>query len=71
MNSVPSFHNKIVLVTGASSGIGLASAQAFLAQGAKRVYMTGRDADKLASAVAGLGNNAIGVTYRRSRFGAN
>ncbi|MBM5573178.1 SDR family oxidoreductase [Deefgea sp. CFH1-16] len=59
MNSA--FHNKTILVTGASSGIGFASAQAFLAQGAKRVYMTGRDANKLTTAVAALGENAIGV----------
>lgn len=62
MNSTQIFHNKIVLITGASSGIGLASAKAFLEQGAKRVYMTGRDAHKLATAVDALGKNAVGIT---------
>ncbi|PHV02095.1 oxidoreductase [Iodobacter sp. BJB302] len=61
MNSAQPFHNKTILVTGASSGIGLASAQAFWAHGAKRVYITGRDANKLASAVSVLGQNAVGV----------
>ena len=41
------------LIVGGSSGIGLASAEALLADGA-RVWITGRDADKLSSARAGL-----------------
>lgn len=42
-----SFQNKVVLVTGASSGIGAATAIAFAAQGA-RVSMVGRNETKLA-----------------------
>ncbi len=42
---------KSVLVTGSSQGIGLAIAEAFLAQGA-RVAFNGRDATKLAQVVA-------------------
>ncbi len=45
------FKDKIVLVTGASSGIGLEAARSFLEQGAK-VYMNGRDRQKLSAAAA-------------------
>jgi NAD(P)-dependent dehydrogenase (short-subunit alcohol dehydrogenase family) len=45
------FEGKSVLVTGGSSGIGLAAAQAYAAEGA-RVVITGRDAATLAGARA-------------------
>ncbi|TBR39501.1 MULTISPECIES: SDR family oxidoreductase [Dyella] len=54
------FEGKTVLVTGGNSGIGLASAQAFIDEGAK-VYITGRDASTLASAVTALGPSARGI----------
>ncbi|CAG9181069.1 SDR family oxidoreductase [Cupriavidus respiraculi] len=54
------FSDKTVLVTGGSSGIGLASAKAFAAEGA-RVVITGRDAAALAQAQAAVGGNAIGL----------
>jgi len=47
------FTDRIVLVTGAASGIGLAAARRFLAEGGQ-VYLADRDADQLAEAVAGL-----------------
>jgi NAD(P)-dependent dehydrogenase (short-subunit alcohol dehydrogenase family) len=47
------FAGHIVLVTGAASGIGLAAARRFLAEGGQ-VYLTDRDADRLAAAIAGL-----------------
>ncbi|MDE2428389.1 MAG: SDR family oxidoreductase [Burkholderiales bacterium] len=59
--SATAFNQRTILVTGASSGIGLAAAEAFLKQGAQRVYLTGRDADKLAKVADQLGSRAIGI----------
>jgi len=54
------FTDKTVLVTGGSSGIGLAAAQAFAAEGA-RVVITARDADALAKAQALIGGHTIAL----------
>ena len=54
------FANKSILVTGGSSGIGLAAAKAFAAEGG-RVIITGRDSGTLASALAELGPKAIAL----------
>ena len=48
-------HNRIALVTGAGSGIGLACAKALVADGWRVVY-TGRRADALAAAIAQAGD---------------
>jgi len=51
---------KIALVTGGSSGIGLAAAKQFVGEGAY-VFITGRREPELASAVKEIGNNVTGV----------
>ncbi len=54
------FDKKVVVITGGTDGIGLATAKAFAAEGAF-VYVTGRNADRLAEALAEIGHGAIGV----------
>ncbi len=51
---------KIAVITGANSGIGLASAKRFAQEGA-RVFMTGRRQAELDAAVAEVGGDARGV----------
>src|SRR5882757_2380708 len=51
---------KVALVTGGNSGIGLATAQRFAAEGAQ-VFVTGRRKEELDTAVKLIGPNAIGV----------
>jgi NAD(P)-dependent dehydrogenase (short-subunit alcohol dehydrogenase family) len=52
--------NKTALVTGATSGIGLAAARKLAAEGA-HVFLTGRRQQALDDAVAAIGANATGV----------
>ena len=54
------FEGKVVVVTGASDGIGLASAQLFAEEGAL-VYVTGRRQTLLDQAVSQIGRGAVGV----------
>jgi NAD(P)-dependent dehydrogenase (short-subunit alcohol dehydrogenase family) len=58
---------KVAVVTGGNSGIGLATAQAFLAEGAK-VIITGRNEEALASAVQNLGSGADYVVNDASKM---
>src|SRR5690606_37723438 len=51
---------KIAVITGGSSGIGLASAKAFVREGAQ-VVITGRRASEVNAAVGALGQNAVGL----------
>ncbi len=55
------FLDKTIVVTGGSTGIGLASAQAFLREGAARVYITGRNQATLAEATERLGPQSVAV----------
>lgn len=54
------FQDKVVVITGATSGIGLATAKAFAAEGAW-VFVTGRRQGALDEAVAAIGPRATGV----------
>jgi NAD(P)-dependent dehydrogenase (short-subunit alcohol dehydrogenase family) len=54
------FNDKVVVVTGGTSGIGLATARAFAAEGAF-VFITGRRQDALDAAVQQIGGRVTGV----------
>lgn len=54
------FEGKVVLITGGSSGIGLASARLFRAEGAQ-VIVTGQDPERLAAAQVELGDETLVV----------
>jgi NAD(P)-dependent dehydrogenase (short-subunit alcohol dehydrogenase family) len=51
---------KVALITGGSSGLGLATAELFVAEGAK-VFITGRRQSELDSAIERLRRNAVGI----------
>lgn len=53
--------NKTAVITGANSGIGLATAQRFLDEGADRVFITGRRQPELDDAASKLGPRATAV----------
>lgn len=53
--------HKTAVVTGANSGIGLATAERFIAEGVDRVFITGRRQAELDTAAAQLGSRAVAV----------
>lgn len=57
---MPKLAGKFALITGGNSGIGLATAKLFVAEGAK-VAITGRNAETLARAASELGKTAVAV----------
>jgi NAD(P)-dependent dehydrogenase (short-subunit alcohol dehydrogenase family) len=61
------FEGKVVLVTGGSSGIGLATATAFANEGA-RIIITGRNGEALDRAVTAIGSSARAVRSDASKL---
>ena len=60
--------SKIALITGGTSGIGLATAKAFVSEGAY-VFITGRREAELAAAVKEIGRNVTGMQGDVSNLG--
>ena len=58
---------KIALITGGTSGIGLATAKRFVSEGAY-VFITGRDQSRLDAAVKEIGSNITGVQGDTANF---
>jgi NAD(P)-dependent dehydrogenase (short-subunit alcohol dehydrogenase family) len=55
------FSGKIAVVTGGSTGMGLATAKRFVQEGMDHVFITGRRKDALDAAVAEIGKNVTAV----------
>jgi NAD(P)-dependent dehydrogenase (short-subunit alcohol dehydrogenase family) len=53
--------HKVAVITGASSGMGLATAKRFVQEGVDHVFITGRRKDVLDAAVAEIGEKATGI----------
>lgn len=60
-------NNKVAVITGGNSGIGLATAKEFAAQGAQ-VIITGRNQEATDKAVAEIGNGAVGYISDQSNL---
>jgi NAD(P)-dependent dehydrogenase (short-subunit alcohol dehydrogenase family) len=53
--------NKVAVITGASTGMGLATAKRFVQEGMDHVFITGRRKDALDVAVAEIGDKVTGI----------
>lgn len=62
-----SFKDKVVLVTGGSTGIGFATAKQFANEGAK-VFITGRRSAALEAAANEIGKGVVGISGDASRL---
>lgn len=60
--SEPALHDKVIVIIGGTTGLGLSAARAVLAAGARGVVITGRSQDSASSAIAMLGDRAAAVT---------
>lgn len=59
--------NKVALITGGTNGMGFATAQEFINEGA-RVIITGRSQESVDKAVTSLGANAIGIVSNAGKL---
>jgi NAD(P)-dependent dehydrogenase (short-subunit alcohol dehydrogenase family) len=64
---MPTLQGKVAVITGGNSGIGLAAAKRFVAEGAF-VFITGRHQPALDKAVKEIGKDAIAVKSDVSRL---
>jgi hypothetical protein len=68
MSTEQKLQGKVALITGGNSGIGLATAKRFVAEGAY-VFITGRRQTELDSAVKTIGENVTGIQGNVAKLG--